>query len=53
MGMFEIPTIGFGPGNEIYAHSPQDQVPVDHLHKAIAFYTAFPQHFKNEKEELE
>ncbi|MCH8124991.1 YgeY family selenium metabolism-linked hydrolase [candidate division KSB1 bacterium] len=53
MGMLEIPTIGFGPGNEIYAHSPQDQVPVDHLHKAIAFYTAFPQHFKNEKEELE
>ncbi len=53
MGMLKIPTIGFGPGNEIYAHSPQDQVPVDHLHKAIAFYTAFPQHFKNEKEELE
>lgn len=53
MGMLEIPTIGFGPGNEIYAHSPQDQVPIDHLHKAIAFYAAFPQHFKNKKEHAE
>ena len=39
-GMFGIPTIGFGPANEIYAHSPQDQCPVDHLTKAMMFYAA-------------
>jgi putative selenium metabolism hydrolase len=43
MGRFRIPTVGFGPGNEIYAHSPDDQVPVDHLTKAMAFYAAFSQ----------
>ena len=37
-GMFGIPTIGFGPANEIYAHSPQDQCPIDHLTKAMMFY---------------
>jgi len=39
-GMFGIPTIGFGPANEIYAHSPQDQCPVEHLTKAMMFYAA-------------
>jgi putative selenium metabolism hydrolase len=38
-GMFNIPTIGFGPANEIYAHSPQDQCPVEHLTKAMMFYS--------------
>jgi len=42
MGMFGIPSIGFGPANEIYAHSPEDQCPVDHLTKAMMFYAAFP-----------
>lgn len=42
MGMMGIPTIGFGPANEIYAHTVDDQVPVDHLVKAAAFYAAFP-----------
>ncbi|ACR80747.1 MULTISPECIES: YgeY family selenium metabolism-linked hydrolase [Kosmotoga] len=41
-GMFGIPTIGFGPANEIYAHSPKDQVPVDHLVKAAAMYAYLP-----------
>lgn len=41
-GMFGIPTIGFGPANEIYAHSPDDQVPVDHLVKAAAMYALLP-----------
>jgi len=39
-GMFGIPTIGFGPCNEVYAHSPQDQCPVEHLTKAMMFYAA-------------
>lgn len=42
MGRMGIPTIGFGPANEIYAHSINDQVPVDHLVKAAIFYAAFP-----------
>jgi putative selenium metabolism hydrolase len=42
MGMHGIPSIGFGPANEIYAHSPEDQCPVDHLSKAMMFYAAFP-----------
>ena len=42
MGMMGIPTMGFGPGNEIYAHSTNDQMPVEHLVKAAAFYAAFP-----------
>lgn len=39
-GIFNIPTIGFGPGFEKYAHTPEDQVPVEHLIKAIQFYTS-------------
>jgi putative selenium metabolism hydrolase len=42
MGMMNIPTIGFGPANELYAHSIDDQVPVHHLVAAAAFYAAFP-----------
>jgi putative selenium metabolism hydrolase len=42
MGMMGIPTIGFGPANEIYAHTVDDQVPADHLVRAAAFYAAFP-----------
>lgn len=42
MGRLGIPTIGFGPAHEIYAHSVNDQVPVDHLVTAAAFYAMFP-----------
>jgi len=42
-GLFKIPTVGFGPANEIYAHGIDDQAPVDHLVKAAAFYAYFPQ----------
>lgn len=41
-GMFDIPTVGFGPGNEIHAHTPDDQCPVSDLTRAAAFYAAFP-----------
>lgn len=47
-GMFGIPTIGFGPANEIYAHSPKDQVPVDHLVKAAAMYAYLPMKLSKE-----
>ncbi|MCK4812422.1 MAG: YgeY family selenium metabolism-linked hydrolase [Candidatus Marinimicrobia bacterium] len=41
-GKHKIPCIGFGPGNEIYAHAPNEKVPVEHLEKAAAFYAALP-----------
>jgi len=44
-GLFGVPTVGFGPGNEIYAHSPDDQCPVAHLTAAARFYAGFPQAF--------
>jgi len=40
-GLFGIPSIGFGPANEIHAHTPDDQCPVDHLARAAAFYALF------------
>ena len=41
-GRLGIPTIGFGPGNEIYAHTINEQMPVEHLLKAAEFYTFLP-----------
>ncbi|HWI62955.1 MAG TPA: YgeY family selenium metabolism-linked hydrolase [Symbiobacteriaceae bacterium] len=43
MGQLGIPTIGFGPGEERWAHTVQDQVPINALVTAMAFYAAFPQ----------
>ncbi|MBN1423391.1 YgeY family selenium metabolism-linked hydrolase [Candidatus Fermentibacteria bacterium] len=42
MGMFGIPTIGFGPSEEKYAHTPEDRCPIDHLVTAAAFYALLP-----------
>jgi len=42
MGMYGIPCIGFGPGDEIYAHMATEHIPVEHLVKASAWYAAFP-----------
>lgn len=43
MGQLGIPTIGFGPSEERFAHTVQDQVSVEHLVTATAFYAIFPQ----------
>jgi putative selenium metabolism hydrolase len=48
-GLFGVPTIGFGPGNEIYAHTPDDQCPIAHLTVAAAFYALFPGECRNTK----
>ena len=40
-GMHDIPCVGFGPGNEIYAHAPNEACPVEHLSAAAAFYAAY------------
>ncbi len=42
MGMHGIPCIGFGPGNEVYAHMATEHIPVEHLVKASAWYAWFP-----------
>ena len=41
-GMFGVPTIGFGPADETWAHTPDDQCPVQDLTVAARFYAAFP-----------
>lgn len=40
-GLHGVPTIGFGPGNEVLAHAPNEKVPVSDLVAASAFYAAF------------
>jgi putative selenium metabolism hydrolase len=42
MGMHGIPCVGFGPGDEVYAHTAAEHVPIEHLVKAAAWYAAFP-----------
>jgi putative selenium metabolism hydrolase len=39
-GMKGIPTLGLGPGNEVYAHAADEACPVEHLSAAVAFYAA-------------
>lgn len=39
-GMHGIPCIGLGPGNEVYAHAPNEATPIEHLNEAAAFYAA-------------
>ncbi|KLO21679.1 peptidase [Marinitoga sp. 1155] len=41
-GVYNIPTVGFGPGDEKYAHAPNEKVKIEHLVKAAAFYANFP-----------
>ena len=39
-GLNGIPCLGLGPGNEVYAHFPNEACPVEHLSGAAAFYAA-------------
>ncbi|HAN04509.1 MAG TPA: YgeY family selenium metabolism-linked hydrolase [Elusimicrobia bacterium] len=43
-GRLGIPTIGFGPGNEVHAHTVNEFMPAEDLVKAAAFYAALPQY---------
>lgn len=38
---FAVPTIGFGPGLEDVVHTPEEQVPVEHLRTAERVYYRF------------
>ena len=44
-GIYDIPVIGFGPGNEELAHAPNEKVLIEHLVKASAFYAMFVNNF--------
>ncbi len=46
-GIYGIPTIGFGPGDEAMAHVPDEKVAVNELVVASAFYAAFAYEIKN------
>lgn len=39
-GMHHIPCLGLGPGNEVFAHAPNEATPIKHLTEAAAFYAA-------------
>lgn len=42
MGKAGIPSIGFGPGDEVHAHSVNDQVALDDVVQATLFYALLP-----------
>jgi putative selenium metabolism hydrolase len=44
-GVHGIPTIGFGPGHEHFAHAPNEQTEAEHLLRSTAFYAAFVHSF--------
>jgi len=44
-GIFDIPIIGFGPGDEVMAHAPNEKIPIRDLQAASAFYAAYAYSF--------
>jgi len=42
VGQAGIPAIGFGPGDEVHAHTTDDQVRLDDVVAATLFYAALP-----------
>jgi len=44
-GVYGIPAIGFGPGDEVLAHAPDEKISIDDLVKASAFYAMYCQTF--------
>ncbi len=44
-GIFDIPTIGFGPADEGHSHTVDDQISLAQLQPAMAFYALFPSEF--------
>ncbi|MGH9299199.1 MAG: YgeY family selenium metabolism-linked hydrolase, partial [Acidimicrobiales bacterium] len=45
MGRLGLPTIGFGPADEVHAHTAHDQCPTDDLVESVAFLGVFPSAF--------
>jgi len=48
-GKAGIPSIGFGPGDEIYAHTVEECVPLDEVVKATEFYSLLPKMIDKEQ----
>ncbi len=44
-GIFGIPTIGFGPADELHSHTVNDQIPLAQLEPSIAFFAMYPEAF--------
>ena len=40
-GVYGIPAVGFGPGQEAMAHAPDEKTPVEDLVNAAAFYAIY------------
>ncbi|MFC1492435.1 YgeY family selenium metabolism-linked hydrolase [candidate division KSB1 bacterium] len=47
-GIFDIPTIGLGPSDELLAHTTEEKVSVQHLTDASAFYASFVKNYNIE-----
>jgi acetylornithine deacetylase/succinyl-diaminopimelate desuccinylase-like protein len=45
-GLFGIPTVGFGPADELHSHTVNDQIPLAQLQPAMAFYAMFPEMYQ-------
>jgi len=48
-GAAGIPTLGFGPQEEKYVHTPEDQVNLEKVKKAAMFYALMPFMYANQK----
>ncbi|MBE0638669.1 MAG: YgeY family selenium metabolism-linked hydrolase [Bacteroidales bacterium] len=46
-GIYGIPVLGFGPGNEVMAHAPNEKTPISDLVTASAFYAAYAEIFSS------
>jgi putative selenium metabolism hydrolase len=45
-GVFGIPTVGFGPADELHSHTVNDQIPLAQLEPAISFYAMYPEIYR-------
>lgn len=50
MGKAGIPSIGFGPGDEVHAHTVEDQVRLDDVVRATEFYALLPALLRGDEE---
>ncbi|MHB1986608.1 MAG: YgeY family selenium metabolism-linked hydrolase [Acidimicrobiales bacterium] len=48
-GRLGLPTVGFGPADEVHAHTAHDQCPTDDLVQSMAFLAAFPSAFTDRR----
>jgi putative selenium metabolism hydrolase len=46
-GELQVPVVGFGPGDEAFAHAPDEKVPEKDLVTAAAFYAGFVASYAN------